>query len=29
MKAKEMENYLLETYGKVVHYMDNMEYAFS
>ena len=27
MKAKQMENYLLETYGKVVHDMDNMEYA--
>tara|TARA_R100000808_G_scaffold10659_1_gene28164 strand:- start:7488 stop:7742 length:255 start_codon:yes stop_codon:yes gene_type:complete len=29
MKAKQMENYLLETYGKVVHDMDNMEYACS
>ena len=27
MKAKQMENYLIETYGKVVHDMDNMEYA--
>ena len=27
MKAKEMHKYLTETYGKVVHDMDNMEYA--
>lgn len=27
MKAKEMESYLLETYGKVVHEMEAMEYA--
>jgi len=27
MKAKQMENYLLETYGKVVHNMEAMEYA--
>ena len=29
MKAKQMENYLLETYGKVVHDMNSMEYACS
>ena len=29
MKAKQMENYLLKTYGKVVHEMEAMEYACS
>lgn len=27
MKAKQMENYLLETYGMVRHNMEAMEYA--
>ena len=27
MRAKEMHKYLTENYGKVVHDMDNMEYA--
>ena len=27
MKAKQMHKYLMDKYGKVVHDMDNMEYA--
>lgn len=27
MKAKQMHKYLMDNYGKVVHDMDNMEYA--
>ena len=29
MKAKQMHKYLMDNYGKVVHDMDNMEYACS
>ena len=27
MRAKQMNKYLMDNYGKVVHDMDNMEYA--